>query len=225
MVFDAKLSKRSLHTILWVKLWILWSCVICTSLLNLSRSFTNPILANLFKKMTLLPPRHLWTTWCQQFLDSKISMYKYHLLQPANAFFSKHSRFDTYIIHLQIRLQYMAWHEIKKTAKWRCLKLPSLLTSFGADLFSNASRKEIVGLIVNEKIEILLSNNVSKIDFPPSIQKKMGFSQSCCFLTFSHPKTHLFTHFVTCTVCCDIRILTTGRMWGDLPTKLFSIHG
>lgn len=89
-------------------------------------------------------------------------------------FSSKHSRFDTYIIHLQIRLQYMAWHKIKKTAKWRCLKLPSLLTSFGADLFSNASRKEIVGLIVNEKIEILLSNNVWKIDFPPSIQKKMG---------------------------------------------------
>ena len=125
-----------------------------------------------------------------------------------------------YIIHLQIRWPYMAWHE-KKTTKWRCLKLPSLLTSFGADLLSNASRKENAGLIVNENIEILLCNNVWKNQFSSIHPEKNGVSQSYCFLTFSHPTKHLFTHFVTCTVCCDIRILATGRMWGDLPTQLF----
>ena len=129
-----------------------------------------------------------------------------------------------YIIHLQIRWPYMAWHE-KKTTKWRCLKLPSLLTSFGADLLSNASRKENAGLIVNENIEILLCNNVWKINFPPSIQKKMGFRNLIVSLLF-HIQQNTFSptsSLVPCAVTSAFsQLVECGATYRQ---NCFSIHG
>ena len=135
-------------------------------------------------------------------------------------------------VHLQIRLPYMAWHEIKKTARWRCLKLPSHLTSFGADSLKNTSRKEFLIVFWGRKQthcqlkdwEFTLQQRLeNQFSLPPS-RKNWGFT-ILLFPYFFTSKHHLFTHFVNCTVGCDIRILATCRMFGDLPTKLFSIHG
>lgn len=128
-----------------------------------------------------------------------------------------------YIIHLQIRWPYMAWHEKKQQSEgvWNFPVFRHLLVPI---YYQMLPEKKMPDSLSMKRLRFYSATTSGKSIFlHPS--RKNGVSQSYCFLTFSHPTKHLFTHFVTCTVCCDIRILTTGRMWGDLPTQLFSIHG
>lgn len=196
MVFDAKLSKRSLHTILWVKLWILWSCVICTSLLNLSRSFTNPILANLFKKMTLLPPRHLWTTWCQQFLDSKISMYKYHLLQPANAFFP--SIADLILTSYIYRYVYSTWHgmRLKKQQSEGVWNFPVFWHLLVPIYFQMLPEKKLSDSLSMKRLRFYSPTTSRKSIFLHPSRKKWGFTILLFpyFFTSKNPSFHPLRH-------------------------------